>query len=413
MFSNCLPLTESIAKNMQSKLPVYDFSTKKKNLKIKYGHLRPLPAQPSDILSFSAWELAHAVRKAELTLNLNDNIVNCMSIGFLLENGYMFEWDSQNFRLSENAMSLLIDFSSSSLRGRISQGISHLYMAKLGYSFIGHFNTIYKNKISNKKAKTPDFVFEKNNSIRALVESKGSFVHENEIAKIKGQFSDALKQLTPWGKEIDPSIRNKFAIGTNIREKGDNNKEPSLIAFIDPENNTENRNIVIPPYVIRRANYVSWLKGMGYNRASSLLSGKSEREHTIFNFFISNILNHDYAITPIAIMHLDRKEKIIQGDNVLELLKNPMGFVYPLSFFTEAIIVLAGIDYSILQKVANASENNNGAGLMEINTLTKEIMGDLIELGIIGSQFPDGSFFGAITIQNWLKLEKKLKELKF
>jgi len=121
-----VPYIPAIANLARSTLPVFDLTAKKDLFRVKRAKLRPLTESPANSLAFSSWRLAHAVKKADCTRPIAKGLAHVSALGFLLENGHLFEWGGADFRLTEDAISLLDDFSQSSLAGRIAQGIALL-----------------------------------------------------------------------------------------------------------------------------------------------------------------------------------------------------------------------------------------------------------------------------------------------
>lgn len=271
----------------QSQLPLYELD--QANIESKQGKIRPFGQSPAH-LGIRAWRLFHAVKKADCARRVPHLFLVLGSMGLLLEHSFLFRWNADNLRLGNGMADFYADFSRTSLSGRIAQGMAYLFMEERGYAFGERFPTFLKrmkgqpgydpawrtrnawrNANGKNPRKTPDFLFETRLGETALVESKGSFVVTGTRPNIKADLQDALRQLDGWDRQIIPHPQKKFAIGTYLREEDDESREPSLIAFVDPEDN-EPAEPQYPRDWVRRGNYAAWLEGMGFFDAAHNLS---------------------------------------------------------------------------------------------------------------------------------------------
>lgn len=285
-----------------SQLPLYELDLQ--NVSSASGKIRPfvnprgftrdpkcLPhGRNPDSLKFRAWKLAHAIKKADCANHVPSHILFVWSFGFLLEHATVFNWNPNDFRLEDGMSDFYADFSRTSLAGRVGQGMSFLFMEKQGYPFGERFfppKPPKKGK-SPGKFKIPDFRFEDGNGTWSLVESKGSFVSRRTDPNIKGVLNEALIQLGGWG------YKKSFAVGTFLREKSDGRHEPSLLAFVDPEDDETPPSI--PADAIRRGNYADWLYGMGFiDVASDLRFRRIRREQGSISFPKVRLGSEDYV----------------------------------------------------------------------------------------------------------------------
>ena len=277
---------------------------------------RPLD-QPSKDLKFSAWQLAHAVKKADCARWPSSKSLALRSAGFLLEQADLFDWGSGELRLNPGMSDYNADFSGTSLAGRISQGMTLLFLEDEGYSYVGRFEAVMHNfgsgkrsrKAQQKKQKAPDFVVENAVRGRALAEAKGGFLRTGGRPNIKGKLNEALEQLSNGTKLMTPQPQKSFAVGTFLREADDCSGEPSLIAYTDPPSDEPESSVEVPKDAIRRANYASWLSLMGFDDAAlRLWTGSGEPETRDVPVF--TIGGHRYVVTiasvrPIYELELD------------------------------------------------------------------------------------------------------------
>lgn len=166
----------------RSSLPVHEFDRSK--VETPYRRLRPLP-QPTSDLTFTAWQLAHALKKADCARWPSSHLLWVGAAGFLLEQVHLFDWSSSELRLSRGMSDFYADFTRTSLSGRIGQGMAVLLLERLGYGFVSRLSSALLHhgrdmaalrSLSNGRVQVPDFIVERPDGARALAEAKGSFV---------------------------------------------------------------------------------------------------------------------------------------------------------------------------------------------------------------------------------------------
>jgi len=369
-------------------LPVIDLTNKKAVITGKSGkpkaHVRPLPPKSPDDLEFNIWLLAHAVKKAECAIPMPIGAANVSALGFVLENSHLLNWTGGNFRLADQAIGTLDDFSQSALAGRIGQGCCLLFMESLDYTTVSRFSSYCSNAnppirlthtVLNKKGKpvsvlqpTPDFVCEKSSGDRAIAESKGGFVTANKLADVKGALRDGLEQIGTWGDKFNPKITQNYAVCTFLREQSDTHVEPSLLAWVDPEG-TEGAHEV-PKENVWRENYAAWLEGMGYPRLSARLRG--DKTPVFADFEVAEIGGHKVAVRSI-------------------------GF-YKFSDGTGAEVAV-GLRLDVLWDLHNGRK----PAVLENGRWRSELGPDR---GVFGSFLTDGSYLGLVhTWTHWMRME--------
>lgn len=265
----------------RKRLPVFKLD---KTAVQKLGRrIRPL-RKPSNCLSFSAWRLAHAVKKADCARWPFATNLSLGAAGFLLEHIHVFDWISRELRLEAGMAKYYADITRSSISGRVAEGMSLLFLEDRGYSYLGRFDVVLQEFARNqgaglagrKRQRLPDFIFANGSQEIALVEAKGKFVSTERSPDIKGPLRDALNQVNSGSRCIAPKPRENYAVGTFIREAQDSSAEQSLIAFVDSEPDkllSDERlpPVEIPSDAIRRANYAPWISLMGFDETAQRL----------------------------------------------------------------------------------------------------------------------------------------------
>lgn len=161
---------------------------------------------------------------------------------------------------------------------RLGEAFGYLEMQRRGYAFLNHFQNIL-GAASGKRTpgwlsvgKRPDYFCEPmhgSHLLPALAEFKGSIPRPGGRSGIKGDLAKALSQTVHGQTLVNLPSHRTFAVATYIREKDDQNPEPSLVAISDPESEDQERGD--PPSISRedlreltiRGNYGAWLQMMG------------------------------------------------------------------------------------------------------------------------------------------------------
>jgi hypothetical protein len=295
-----------------SSLPMVEIN--KNGVQQKYSRVRLRKGSPrrqaadcsfgnfTDHLGFTAWEFFHAAKKTELANSFTNAVVDRRAFAFSLEHEDTFIWNTGNLRKTDSSVFALEDFASAGLAGRIGEAIAYLTMIKAGYVFWDRCATVWERAArstnithserlrvaqylssqvaSGRPQNEPDFIFEKSNGDVALMEAKGSIVNPaKDDPSTKTDLKQALKQLAAWSAVISPTPQKSYGIGTYLREEHDNNSDPSLIAYVDPpgQKKEDIRPSELPPDLVRRCNYGSWLLGMGLFSAGRALREGEEK----------------------------------------------------------------------------------------------------------------------------------------
>lgn len=405
----------------KSELPVHELNRSK--VARKGGRIWPLPS-PTSNLTFNAWRLAHAVKKAELAAALPTMLLSMSSAGFALEHSFVFKWNTNNFKLAPGNSFLYADFSATGLAGRVGQGIAYLFMEGQGYPFGEHLKSfmsrqmrmsvqrpkwgtrfarlLHKNPLPRESF---DFVFENGGGGVAIAESKGSFVHLDTTPNIKKDLNAALLQLRPWVSLIEPAPSKSYAIGSYLRDELDT--QSSLVAYVDPDSDEPKEPASIPEDTPRRGNYAAWLLGMGLQDTARALLGqipeRSLEENTLLTAKIGN------RSFPFAIGWLRTKSQILfplQGWANLGGIPPDYPFFY--EKFLDSVgkrfeaVGIIGIESGILKNVGKLAKG--GVSAKELRLATDSIWPSTEKFkddeSFKGSIFSDGTIFGEINLMS-------------
>lgn len=187
-------------------------------------------------LSFSGWSLAHAVVKADY---LDERNLTVPGLGFLLETGNLLSFGASPIQLKAGASKVLNDVSSTSLSGRLAQGLAILYAQQaLGLQFTAHLCSHVAAQPAGSVAAShlgeamADFLFTDGKDT-VLVEAKGSFtLAMNDPTNIKSKLKTALtNQIDPWLGHLAPTPKNGYVVYACLREP---NWQNSALSVVDP-----------------------------------------------------------------------------------------------------------------------------------------------------------------------------------
>ena len=384
--------------NGRSNLPVYELA--KAKVEKPHARTRPLPKASGNV-EFSAWRLAHAVKKADCLRWPASPIVWAGAVGFLLENGHLFDWNASEWRLNPGMADFYADFSGTAVAGRIAQGMALLFLEDKGYAYVGRFEIEWKQRAATQnrqwpanKEKAPDFIAENGSREWVLAESKGGFSSPGKQPAINTALKDGLSQLDGWDKYIRPQPIKSFAIGTFLRETGDTSDETSLIAFVDPEPEAAENPVEFPPDAVRRANYASWLSLMGLEDAADRLrasGGEAQR----YEFAVLTLGRHRYAVN---IASVAPRVHDLSGREFWRHLRH-----WPFDPFVWSEggidIELVGLDLNVLQTLGLAINSPQEADLTALEpTERRDAPADLDGGTFYGSVFSDGSLLGELRL---------------
>ena len=401
--------------NGQSRLPVFEID--KKNVQKPYARVRPLP-QASGDLSFSAWDLAHALKKADCARWPSSTLLWTGTVGFLLEHAQLFDWSSSDLRLNPGMSDFYADFTRTSIAGRVAQGMALLFLEKEGYTFVARFDSTIRNVSTGKsssrtrrrKPKEPDFIVENGSKEQALAEAKGGFVPANENSYIKGDLKAALEQLSSGTTSMVPQPSKSFAVGTYLREVDDCSGEPSLIAYTDPPPDEPDDPVEFPEDVVRRANYASWLALMGLDGGARRLwtrSGEPERRTVP----IIAVGKRKYVVS-VASVRPEYGRDPVDGTfwhNTEDWLFWPFG-----PFPDGIALELVGLDLEVVESLEIAIRDPSQAEeLMAIQPMEETDIPLEVDGGAFyGSVFSDFSLLGEIRIRRGQRPEFGLVDIE-
>lgn len=246
---------------------------------------------------------------------------------------------------------------------------------------------------------------------RALVESKGSFLHSGKLADINGSLSDALKQLAPWGSQFSPAITKKFAVGTYLREPDVDDPEPSLLAFVDPEGSQDQDAAPVPPDLVRRLNYAGWLGAMGYRALSRNLLIARSPDRLRETFQVAEFGGSRYAYVPIAMVPHQRPDDLLRVLPIAPRWRS----AYRLKNLDDRganMIVVLALDVQVLERVARASQSRSWP-MLEHESAYGDTGPYSNHEDEDGSRFSDGSFLGLVRLEQSVVSSNEAMTLDF
>ena len=383
----------------RSSLPVHEFDRSK--VETPYRRLRPLP-EPSSDLPFTAWQFAHALKKADCARWPSSHLLWVGAAGFLLEQVHLFDWSSSELRLSRGMSDFYADFTRTSLSGRIGQGMAMLLLERLGYGFVARLSSMFLHhgrdmallrSISTGRVQVPDFIVERPGGARALAEAKGSFVPFADRPDLKRPLREALRQLDGWDQTITQQPQKGFAVGTFLRETGDRYPEPSLVAFVDPPPGELVDPIELPEDSVPLANYASWLHLMGFDDSARRLLARAP-EPELRTVPILTIGPHRYVVTIASV-----QPSYGDGSREPEFLERLLDWLYwPTDPYRDEVsIAMVGLNLDVVRRLGSPFFKREYEGQTIIST---EPVTDFAFDGgrFSGSIFSDGSLLGEVRI---------------
>jgi Protein of unknown function (DUF2934) len=283
---------------------------------------RALGTKPA-ALAVDAWPLMLASAKSELarTFFLSDLTQQAfaawgrMQPALVFDKGNLFVRDPQLFRRKDASQT----FDS----GRMGEALGHLLMTNLKYMFWDHLPSLLERTIRHLRVdhseqlrvakvvastvtkfptEEPDFVFENAAGDVVLVESKGSFVTPGQDSSINSTLRQGLGQLSKWASIVTPTPKKSFAVGAFLRHEGDTHKEPSLIAYVDPEHHDRGR-VDLPPLprdAVVRGHFGAWLGLMRLPRLGAALRSYDSVRATTIDLPVLKLGSLEFGIVPLA-----------------------------------------------------------------------------------------------------------------
>lgn len=391
-----LPQQVWSAFNGKGSLPIHELD--KAKVQKSHARIRPFPKSSGDV-TFSAWRLAHAIKKADCARWPSSQILWAGATGFLLENTHLFDWSNGELCLHDGMANYYADFSASGLAGRIAQGMALLFLEEKGYAYVGRFETEWKRRAATQnkswpagKKKAPDFIAENEKKEWVLAESKGGFASPESKPNVKGALNAGLTQLDGWDKHITPQPTKSFAIGTFLRESGDASKETSVIAFVDPEPEAPEDPVEFPADAVRRANYVSWLSLMGFDDAANRVrTGAGEPQLRTVPVIV--LAGRKYVVSILSVS--PKQPDLSSREFWRDLHDWPF---HPFGQFQHGFRVeLVGLGLDVLGVLGSVQGSSGPSGFMELTPHEqRDAPIDTDGGAFYGSVFSDGSLFGEL-----------------
>jgi hypothetical protein len=341
--------------------------------------LKRLPRAPQwnaltvqrDELRFTGTQLAHAVIKADYLEYRNPLLPG---IGLVLQSHHIIDWNSQQFCLRAGGATLLSDFARSSLTGRLGQGLALLFSHYRGFSFTCHLREYLESQgISTRGADgralpVADFLCDGNANDRCIVESKATFSQQqNCLSSTKSDLKSALdKQVLKWMNRVNPPVAKSFVVKSYLREHTDPHSDPSVLAFVDPPGDDEERDVELSSATVRRENYAAWLTAMGLTAEGERLRNRQADGRQEVPFIVFEIGQRRIAFPA-------EDERMFWPD-----------------FFHYGHTLPIGIDDAALTAIENSVAGDDEPLLAYVPQDGFPVQGE----GYAYSVFPDGSFLG-------------------
>ncbi|SNY70996.1 hypothetical protein [Pantoea sp. GL120224-02] len=324
-------------------------------------------------MSFSLWNLAHAVVKTDYLI-INNFMSPCL--GFLLSGNSLLKISANdNIRLIDNINSVLNDVSLTSYTGRLGQGLTIMLAHHLGYRFVGHlasdpyikkYNAHFTSLNGNKKSKVADFLFEDHTNNRAIIESKASStLQTHETSFVKRKLKEALtKQVIPLVNSVT-RVGKGYASHSALR--GFSQPINSSISYVDPPSGNEFKELNLDSLWVKRKNYSAWFALLSY-------------------FDIAKILYNNENGDLKSLINLTRKSlrvTYICGKCCVILRWEKIG---------KNMLVVAGVEYSLMRSIESLLQGNDESLLRYSGIEHYESYENSYFENV--SFFPDGTFVG-------------------
>jgi hypothetical protein len=396
--------------NEQNSLPVHELS--KDKVQEPYSHIRPLP-NPSGCLPFSAWSLAHAVKKAALLGTPDEDELKSGAFAFLMEYMKLFDFKTKPISLKHGITRRYVDFISKTLTGSVGEGMALLFLQQKGYAYVGRFESIWRQRAATQNRqwpkenrRAPDFIAENSQQEWVLAESKGAFSSAARKPNIKSALKDGLDQLEGWDRFITPQPIKSFAIGTFLRETGAPASERSVVAFVDPAPELSENSVEFAPDTVRRANYAACLSLMGLHGAASRLQ-EGVGVPKPYEFPILTIAKRQYAV---ILTPREAKSPSQSSRETLKAFKEWRRLRVPWARKGGDVRVI-GLDVNVLHALSLVTKAGIVSELMALQPTEPQGTPIDLEFGEFhGSILSDGSLMGDLTLPGW---EKPFPEFKW
>lgn len=334
-------------------------------------------------LSFSGWDLAHAVVKADY---LDRRNLVMPGLGFLLQASDIIDFSKSPIGLKAGTSESMNDISLTSISGRVGQALAILYgQQHLGLKFTAHLRSHVESQppgspcLKHKGKAMADFIFADSvNTV--LIESKSSFsLKDNDPTVIKHILKGALRrQVDPWMNYLNPSPSNGYVLYSCLRE---DSWAPSAISVVDPSgDDTDSVDIPFSCEQVIRENYGAWLRVIGLPQAA---------ERLIHQHDAGSAEEIEKQITPIELLAFGYDDR---------WFALPTGYYYDwleYGYPFDDFVAVFGIDLFVLKAISKVIENPN----LMLTELLAELPTQMEVPQETASIFPDGSFFGLISPQ--------------
>lgn len=415
-----VPLATNTITSAHATLPMVELN--RDLVERRHARIRPLPNVRCN-LSFSAWRLYHAAKKAELASSFTTDQIDHLARCFANEHHGLFRWNGEELRLTPGVTDMYESAAQASRARLVGEGTLLLAMQHEGYAFWDRFDLLVKRALrkqllnhpesvrrarairkrldAGRGGKRSDFVVENAKRESALAEAKGGFLSPFATGAIKSHLREALQQLAATKPLISPQPAKTYAVGTYLREAGDGHDEGSLIAFVDPEGqNDADLTVELPPDWVRRGNYAAWLLGMGFADAANALRNGIGREGIGVSLPVKRVGRHDYAYVVMGAGLNPRHSRRFLRD-----FHHHWPHHWEEWFFfgpgrREVELSIIGLRVDVLDSISGALTTTDASPLLNVEPMF-EI--DAAQFG--GSVMPDGSMCGTVTVESIREIE--------
>lgn len=353
-------------------------------------NFRTLTTKRSD-LSFSGWNLAHAIVKADYLGRRNPTIPG---VSFLLQSNNLIDFTKSPIELKVGASKELNDVSLTSLSARVGQGLAILFGHSLGLKFTAHLRSYVRSLPAGNPAAMhagdamADFLFADDNRT-VLIESKGTFtLQDNDPTTIKAVLKKALTaQVDPWMGHLQPSPQNGYVVYSCLRESS---WAHSALSVVDPKSDDgKSANVPFDRENVMRENYGAWLRVMGLPLAaerltrqpSAVVAARFEERPVSIDFWVYEHEGRHFAV---------RAEPHV---------------LFPFPFRDEfQAPFMVGIDYSVLSAISAVINRTDDALIDLLGHIPSQV--DARQEYV--SVFPDGTVLGGLLTAKRPRLEALL-----
>lgn len=347
-------------------------------------------------LDFYPLQFAHAIVKTDAARRLPPWTIVRRTLGFLLEWGSAIRSRNGNLRID---VSEYIDFVGTSLTGRIGQGLGLLYCQHQGYTYLGHYSSVFGHiPRGSSTKKGPDFVLEKRRQgIRALLEAKASAKD-----RARPPLRQAVDQLRGGFAHLGGRVSEGYATAVVLQDLyAHNDSEGFVIHISNPQTSPLVPQLPTDDSVIRD-NYGTWLMFMGLTSLGAPLLRRVRPPN----------------LPPVSVWVLEIARREIAVLPLLPAWWLPEWWLYPdpdwwywrfwRCFPGSWAVVVAGLDLVNLRRIADAARRGEPLSSDELQEAEAQVQE--VDQGVL-SIFADTTVLGVLSVsalqnREWWRYER-------